>query len=177
MVRRICVDCPLAGRRADGLSSGEVQEELQSCQDACANDLLLALDDELSTAQKSELVLEYHSGICALRFIFALKLGHWSQSPWTIYRLCSTNLSLTRAAMRSCFEGACDHARIQELRSGVVALQARRFQDGEDLLDVHGKVRPCMRQLLEVIGAGRFAWTMEWLGESEHARTSRGMQV
>ena len=165
---------PATPRRCVDLASDIISKEMQECAPGYAVDLLMRLPSDISEAEKVSCVDEFSAGVAGLKFTLMLKFSNWSLMPWSLYLCASSNLVVARQAMRSILGSRCTHPRIQDLQRGVVCEQADRFVGGEDLLDENGEAKHEMQDLLYILGACRYAWSLEWLGESEHAKTRKG---
>ena len=109
----------------------------------------------------------------ASRLFSRLKLSHWSQEdPWTIYRTAVISRVIVEDALRALLASTSSHGRVKEFQQEPVCSQAKQFLDGVDLFDGE-ELKEDMRELATLMGAARWAWTLEWLGEGEHARTRR----
>ena len=113
---------------------------------------------------------EFGSGVSALKLIFTLKFQHWQGDVWTIYRTPVLNRVIAKDALRAILQSTSSHARIQEFQQEEPAIKS--FLDGTDLFEGE-VVKVEMQGLATLMGAARWAWTLEWLGEGEHARTRK----
>ena len=168
----VCQNCPGGGRRSLSFSSGELFAELGEQQQVLECDVLAKLDPEIQEKDRSDLLREFGAGVHGLRFHLTLKYHHWAEEPWIIYKTPSPSRAHASIALRQVLASSSPHPAVRDFQVEPVRQQAERFIEGEELFQ-GGEVRPGMRALATLMASAYWSWTLEWLGETEHARTRR----
>ena len=168
---KLCEDCPLKGRMGSHLATGRLLAVLERTQTRTLGCVLAEMPETLTDEERMELVKEYSGGASALKFLTVIKEQHWTQMPYTIFATTSTNRPLMVAALKKLVESDCQHPSVRVFQVDPVRSQALRvINDDAEVVNADGAV-PGMQELAVVMAKAHFAWSLEVLGEGEHART------
>ena len=154
IIRSAWSKCPLRGCRAPCLAAGEFNQVAERLADVSAANVLLSLPAELTDQERQQLLTEFNRGRSHILFYFELKLHHWSQPPWVLYKLAHFNEIEALDALEKCLESNDPHPEIVGLRSEPLATEIAEWVDGQKGLDE-------LPELQALIIALRFAWTAE----------------
>jgi hypothetical protein len=151
----------MRGRRAPDMVMGAFWDEEDRLSATLAVDLLASFSRDLSGVERATLIQNYEHGLAHLRFVFALRLGHWHVDPWILFGIAHSNREIAVEAVQHCIASPCGHPKYRELQTELLE-EAQRFIDGDDLALLPG-LQTFMAEL-------RFAPTVERSIEGEHAQ-------
>ena len=159
--RRMWETCPMRGRRAPDMVMGGFWDEEERLSATLSVDLLASFCHTLAAADRALLIQNYEHGLAHLRFVFAMRLGHWHVDPWLLFGLAHSCREHATQALAHCIASPCGHPKYRYLRTELLE-EAQRFFDGDDLALLPG--------LAAFMAELRFAPTVERSIEGEHAQ-------
>eukprot|EP00969_Alexandrium_andersonii_P077401 3412977-Alexandrium_andersonii.AAC.1 len=88
--------CPMRGKRAPDLATGEVWRFLETAWNSAFADLTVECVSVLSAMQWAALVQDYNRGKAHCTYVLTLKLQPWSLLPWLLCGLSHPREALAR---------------------------------------------------------------------------------
>ena len=168
-LRKQWESCPMRGLRAAELSANEFLEQLYSVFETTAAQLSMSLPEDISGEERRSLIEEFDSGRVHLCYYFAMKLSHFSEMPWAVFRISHYNEHTAKTALRMCLASDSQHPRLLQLK-GPLRHAAQSWLQGS------GLDSPGMEDLVRFIAELRFAPVTDRPAESQHAKThERGL--
>lgn len=147
--------CPLRGCRAPCLAAGEFTTLVRQVGDVSAATLMLSFPSDITAQQRQKLVLEFNMGRSHLEFYFGLKLHHWTQPPWLVYKLAHHDEILAAEAYGELMSCSDPHPLVERLKAEPLCSEGMLWMGGSSLGDVG------LENLTIFVSKLRFAWTAE----------------
>ena len=158
---RVCQACPMRGRRAPEIASGDFVRELRAQLDMSAAEVLLNMPTNLDRRKQALLLSEFEKGRASLIFNIALKVSAVSVPPLLLFGVAHLDVEKAREALRSCLASDNVEGLMVELKAPHVIVEAQDFLRGESLSEL-----PSMSKFVAKL---RFAFSVERAIEGEHA--------
>ena len=147
--------CPLRGCRGPCLANGEFNRQVESLGTDAAFRLLARVPGELGPAQRRDIIAEFHACRAYLRFYFELKLHHWTQPPWLVYKIAHWNPLVATDGLDACLASDDPHPLVRKLHHEPLWSDIARATDGATIGE------PGTEHLAQFAATLRFAWTAE----------------
>lgn len=159
--------CPLRGCRAPCLAAGDFFKLVDDLGRITAANILLGLPPDFSDAEKQRLLTEFNLGRGHIQFYMQLKLHHWTQPPWVVYKLAHFSESVATRALGECLDATDEpHPLIRALLQEPLYSELMLWVDGSHRVGD-------LENLCMLLTSLRFAWTAErWVEVSGVNRVS-----
>ena len=160
--------CPFRGNMVAELSK-EFFEMLGDLCRASSAELLAALPNDITAADRLTCLNEFETGRAHVCLTYTLKLQHLSEPPHAYFKIASLDPSVALAAADLCIASTSQHPLVLHLQSPPMQLLVERWRTGANLFS------PDLRPLCDYIAKARFALSNDRPGEGQHAKiSSRG---
>ena len=122
--------------------------------------LLLSLPAETLPEERLTLLTEFNAGRNHLLFYLELKLHHWAQPPWLLYKMAHHNDVLAIEAFQQCVSSNDPHVLVKALKEEPLRTEGLQWLDGQSLGDAG------MEHLTLFVAKLKFAPTAERIIEA-----------
>ena len=165
-VKKAWLKCPLRGRRAVDLASGEFLRVFQQLADSSVAHFVASLPRSLGEAERRQLLQEFNVARAHLFFYFSVKLADWSCFPLRAFRVANSNAEIAKEELRKILELPRDFTcpQLDTLR-GQLRHQGERWLQGAELTADE------LRELRGYLAGLRLTPTCERRGEGQHAKS------
>ena len=80
-------------------------------------ELLAEFPADMPAMQRNEALQQFESGRAHIVYTYTLKLSHFSDGPWQLFKLAHPDLLLARSACQLCLDSSDTHPRLLKLQS------------------------------------------------------------
>ena len=170
-VRRIAAACPLRGRRAPSLASGDFMKVAADClRTSAAEVVVTCVQQTVPEKLRSLIVRDFEKARAFILFILEIKTAHYGTQPWQSFAIGHLNENLARRAWTSAVNFAITRAQLGEPCHGRLCkiLQDPLHTQGQNWFS-GGAIGPEDVALRQFVVSCRLPFTAERRVEGLHA--------
>ena len=165
-VRELIDRCPMRGRRAAEISTGEFLAIMRDLWAVSAAMVYRVMGREINDQDRRLVMQEFDRARTHLAFYFALKLTHMQELPWKVFQVSHSSEAVAQLAAHEILQSDNEHPLLAELR-GPLRESCESWIEGEPVMTVD------KQDLQAYIAALRFVPTSERPIEGQHAKVHR----
>ena len=158
--KRLAASCPVRGRRAAEVATGDLLQELNARLATSSAELMVTLQ-HVPAEDVSLLLAEFEAARGGLLFNLALKLQPVMEPPLLMFGIAHHNMDKAKASLRVCLAADSLEGPMADLKREPVLAEAHAWVEGDDIDNL-----PALAALRSRL---RFAYSVERQIEGQHA--------